>query len=227
MFIANYPAMKVRNALIIADIHLGITKDARDRGINLPSQVDSFAKRINVLKKKTRTKKLILLGDVKHGIITTWQEKKEIPEFFEQIRYKDIILVKGNHDGLIEKIVPEKVRVVKSYSYGIFVFTHGHRNIETKKKWIVIGHNQPHVMFRDCVGALYTEPVWVKGPLKGKMNGKKIVMMPGFNELSGATVVNSDELLGPMAKTIDKKKARCYLLDGTYLGTIASLSGIK
>jgi metallophosphoesterase superfamily enzyme len=120
-------------------------------------------------------------------------------------------------------MVPENVVVRKTYSCGKYAFTHGHRKVNTKKQIIVIGHNQPHVLFRDEMKARYTEPVWVKGPLRKPYKNKGIIIMPAFNELSGATLVNRNMLLGPIAKCLDKKRAHCYLLDGTDLGVISDL----
>jgi uncharacterized protein len=224
MFIVDKPAMLVDGILVISDLHLGITKDIWDKGIRLPSQVSSLAKKVNDLKKFTKAKKLVLLGDVKHNIPNiSWQEYREVPEFFSLLKFRDIVIVKGNHDGLIEKLVPKNVKVVKTFVHGNYAFTHGHRKIETKKKIIVIGHNQPHVRFRDKMKAIYTEPVWVKGYLTGTYKGKKIIMVPAFNELAGATLINKDQMLGPIAKCLDKKKSHCYLLDGTDLGVINDL----
>lgn len=224
MFIAGKPVMKIGELLIVADLHLGITKDIWDKGVRLPSQAGILAKRLNDLKKSSKTKKLVLLGDVKHSIpVISWQEQKELPEFFSLLDFKKIILLKGNHDGNIERLVPENVKVKKTYAYGDYVFTHGHRRIKTTKKIIVIGHNQPHVKFRDEMGATYTEPVWVRGPLKGNYKNKKMIMVPAFNELAGATIVNRDKLLGPIAKNLDVRKSHCFLLDGTDLGVINDL----
>jgi uncharacterized protein len=224
MFIVDKPAMLVKKHLIIADIHLGITRDIWEKGIKLPSQVKILSDQINDLMKKTRAKKLVLLGDVKHHIpVINWQEQKEIPEFLGRLEFKKIILCKGNHDGNIERLVTGNVSVKKIYSFGNYAFTHGHRNVATKKKIIVIGHNQPNIRFRDKMKAVYSEPVWVKSPLNGKYDGKKLIMMPAFNELAGATIVNKGNLLGPIAKCIDPSRAHCYLLDGTDLGVINDL----
>lgn len=225
MFIADVPAMKISDMLIVSDLHIGITKDIWDKGVRIPSQVKSTAARINGLKNSTKATKLVLLGDIKHHIPNiSWQEEREIPEFFSLLDFKRIIVVKGNHDGRIERLVPSHVKVRKTYSSGDFAFTHGHRNIKTSKRIIVIGHSQAHVKFRDQLGASYVEPVWVRGPLKAAYKDKKLVMVPAFNELAGASLVNKDELLGPIAKHLDKKKAHCYLLDGTDLGVISDLA---
>ncbi|MDI6721387.1 MAG: hypothetical protein QMD85_03285, partial [Candidatus Aenigmarchaeota archaeon] len=164
------------------------------------------------------TKRLVILGDVKHSLAPSFQEGREISDFLSLVKFHNIIVIKGNHDGLIEKIVRVPVRksiVIKNYS-----LTHGHRRIITKKKVIIIGHNQPHVRLKDDMGAIYTEPVWIRGMMK---NGKELIIMPAFNELCGASVVNENEFIGPLAKNLIPSKTYAYLLDGTNLGAINKL----
>lgn len=225
-FIRDQPAMQIKDALVISDIHIGITRDLWERGVSVPTQVSNLAGRVNALKKLTKTKRLVVLGDVKHKVPgTALQELKEVPEFFNSLKYKSITVVKGNHDGHIERMLPKNIRVVHSMELGNCLLTHGHRNVETGKSFIVMGHNQPHVRFRDDMKAVYSEPVWVMGRLAGNYEGKRLVIVPAFNELCGATLVNKDELLGPIAKHL-MKTAHCYLLDGTDLGAIKDLRSI-
>lgn len=225
MFVKNYPAMKLDDFLVISDLHLGISKDMYDRGIFVPSQSVAMAERINSLKSVTKTKKLVILGDAKHKVIYSMHEKFELEKFLEALDFKTIIIVKGNHDGNIEKMIPDsakKISVKKFFTIGKYLLTHGHRRIKTNRKTIVIGHNQPHISMRDDVGAYYIEPVWVRGRLKGKLEGKRLIIIPAFNELCGATIVNRDDLLGPIAKELDRKNAKVYLLDGTDIGDIGN-----
>ncbi len=70
------------------------------------------------------------------------------------------------------------------------------------------------------MGAKYVEPVWVRGKLK---TGKKIIILPAFNPLSGATLVNKQSLLGPIPKQIQRDKTKIFLLDGTDLGYLSDL----
>jgi len=221
MLLKNYPAMKVNQWLVVADVHLGITKEMYEKGIIMPRQSEILARRINKLKKITRAKKLLMLGDIKHKITGfSIQEKYEFERFFSLLDFKDVTIVKGNHDGHIEKIIPEKVKVRKSFAVGDYFFTHGHRNASTKKRNIVIGHNQPHIRFRDKMKAVYTEPVWVIGKMR---NGTTLYIIPAFNELCGATIINKDDLLGPVARELDARRAKVYLMDGTDIGTLAVL----
>jgi len=223
-FITGQPAMIVEEYIILADIHLGITLDFYKRGVNFPSQLKTLVDKINNLKRLTKAKKLVILGDLKNKITgIAHKEWSEIPAFLESLKFDKIVIVKGNHDGNIEKLIQpclrKKVSVRKSFSLGNCYFTHGHRNDNTKKPVIIIGHSQPHVEFRDRMRAYYTQPVWIRGKIKG---GQELIIMPAFNPLSGATIINRERLLGPIAKKLSPQ-AHAFLLDGTDLGTIADL----
>ncbi|MBI5061737.1 MAG: metallophosphoesterase [Candidatus Aenigmarchaeota archaeon] len=226
MFITNYPAMKIGNYLLISDLHLGITRELWLKGVSLPSQAKKFADRINKLRRMTKTRKLIILGDLKHKVPgTSLQELREIPEFLSLLRFDKIILLKGNHDDNIEILIPNKLKskitIRKTISIGKYFLSHGHQKAALKsKKIIVIGHNQPGIKFQDAAKAIYTEPAWIRGYLK---NHQRIIIMPAFNELSGFTTVNKDALLGPVAKQLDFKRSHAYLMDGTDLGVLSSL----
>jgi putative SbcD/Mre11-related phosphoesterase len=220
MFITNEPALFIKRVLVIADLHIGITRDLYDSGVSIPSQVQKMVDRIHKLKKISKTNELVILGDVKHKVPgISWQELKEIPDFLSLLKFRKITIVKGNHDGNIEKMIPdkEKVKVKKSFTVGDYFLTHGHRNANTKKN-IIIAHNHPHIRFRDKLGALYTEPCWVIGKFE---TSSDLIIMPAFNELCGATLVNKDALLGPIAKKIIKPHV--HLLDGTDLGALKDL----
>jgi len=184
------------------------------KGFLIPRQGEALAERINKIMKKTRTTKLIVVGDLKHKIpVSSEFEKEELHAFLSKLKAKKVILTKGNHDGKIEQILHgyQKLKVVKSFKIKNYLFTHGHRKIETDAKTIVIGHNHPHIKFKDEVGSVYIVPVWVKG-FVGKQN---LIIMPAFNEMAGSTII-TDWLLGPIAKNI--RNASAFLLDGTDIG---------
>jgi uncharacterized protein len=229
MFVKNQPAMRIGDCLIVADLHIGITKDMRDKGVFVPHQSESMAKRLNQLKAVTKAKRLVIAGDVKHKVPGfSFHEKMELEKFFETLKFKAIVITKGNHDGGIEKMLPAMgIKVRKSLVVKDCLITHGHANIETKKKKIIIGHNQPHLRIRDEMGAYYVEPVWLRGKLGGELAGKKLIMMPAFNEFCGATIVNRDTMLGPIAKHLMREKTKIYLMDGTDLGRLSDFMAKK
>lgn len=221
MFIKNEPAMKLKSSLIVADIHLGITRQMMENGILLPSQAAGMADKINMLGQRTKSRNLVLLGDVKHKVPgTSYQEMKEIPEFLDKLKFKKITIVKGNHDGNIERLVDGKANIVKSVRISGWLLTHGHMSSNAKK--IIIGHNHPCVYFVDQMKARYTEKVWVH--YVGK---KEIIWMPAFNELCGCAVINNDAAgLGPIARKMDLAQARAFLLDGTDIGIVSNLKRV-
>src|SRR3989344_9139308 len=225
MFITSYPALRINDYLVISDLHLGITRELYERGVSMPSQLSKIIDRIHKIKKISGAKKLVLLGDTKHSIPSiSYQELKEIPDFLSKLKFDSIILIKGNHDGNIEDLIPlslkGKVKVKKSFVVGDYLLTHGHRNVKTKKN-IIMGHNHPHIKFTDKLGASYIEPCWVIA----KNKQQKIIIVPTFNGLCGASLVNKKgKFLGPIAKKIRKSNAKVFLLDGTYLGYIKELT---
>ncbi|MBS3056478.1 MAG: metallophosphoesterase [Candidatus Aenigmarchaeota archaeon] len=220
-FIINFPAMKIADFLVIADIHLGITREIYEAGVRLPSQVENLSDRINYLLKKTKTKNLIIIGDLRHRIpIPSFQEENEVPEFIRKINAYQIILVKGNHDGNIESLLNDTNVIVKPwYEISDYIFLHGHTKLpETSAKKIVIAHNHPGIKFKDKLGNSYVEPVWIKG----FYDGRELIIMPCFNELAGTFPVNEKkEFHGPVAKKIELPRA--YLIDGIELGLLESL----
>ncbi|MBI4894928.1 MAG: metallophosphoesterase [Candidatus Aenigmarchaeota archaeon] len=230
MFITNKPAMIIENRkeryLLIGDLHLGLTSEWRRKGVSAYSQVKDFISKISEMKKQTKASHLVMIGDVKHKVTgISWQEEHEIPEFLSLLEkmFKKVIIIKGNHDGHIEKLIEKKskVKVVKSLIIGEYFITHGHRKVKTRKKYIIIGHNQPAVKLRDRIGASYTIPCWVIGKIKDK--DQELIIMPAFNPLSGSGIVNENEFIGPIAKYLDTKNAKIHLLDGTDLGELKDL----
>ncbi len=220
MFVKNEAAMKVGKYLAVADVHIGLTKELWESGISLPSQVAAMTKKLNNLKKLTHAKHLIIVGDLKHKVTgISLQEKREVPEFLRSLKFEKIVIVKGNHDGDIEKLTKgiKKVSIRKSFPVGNYIFTHGHRNVKTKKI-IVVGHNHLCVRFRDDVGAVYAEPVWVRG----KAGSNTIIIMPAFNELCGYYSSNKGRFHGPIAAKLTAN-AHVYMLDGIDLGRIKDL----
>ncbi len=63
---------------------------------------------------------VILLGDVKSSIKNISRNKwDEVPLFFKKIREKcDIILIPGNHDANIQRLVPDNITMISSTGNG-------------------------------------------------------------------------------------------------------------
>ncbi len=235
--------------LVAADLHLGIEVELSKRGISLPSQMSKVKERLLKLINQENPDRLILLGDVKHNIpITSWQEQRELPGFFEEIGERvKVEILPGNHDGNIRSLVPKSTTVHNAH--GIVIgkekrigLMHGHAWPDPKllkTDTIVTGHNHPAIEFRDELGARMTEPVWMRykidslklpNKLQREIDGEgpEFLVCPAFSELiSGATLNQRppEEIPGPIFKSGAAKtnEAEIYLLDGTFLGTLGTL----
>lgn len=224
MFVKNFPAFKIKDSIVITDIHLGITRELWEKGITIPKQAKHLSDNVKNLMKRTSTKRIIILGDVKHKVPGTPKtEFSEINDFFFNLSEIPIIITKGNHDGAIEKITDNfsNIEVKNFHKIDKTIMTHGHMKIEDKYERIIIGHNHPLIKFKDSLGHLYFEEVWIKG--KNKENSE-IIIMPPFNELAGGHPVNEDmKLMGPVAKKIKLNTAKAFLLDGADIGFLNDL----
>ena len=100
--IPNEPALliKEKGIIVIADLHIGIERELREKGLQIPSQTKSMTKRLLSLFKKYHPHEIILLGDIKHNIPTsTIQERTDVKRFLETIQpYGTIHILPGNHD---------------------------------------------------------------------------------------------------------------------------------
>ena len=172
--IKHYPALlhtkKQHKTLIIADLHLGWEVNLAQRGIHIPSQTAKILQRLLRIISITSPKTLIILGDVKHTIAKAEPgEWKDIPEFFEAIRAEvnDIRVIRGNHDGTLEPLLPKSVELYPSTGIaldGVGLF-HGHTWPAKKllsSKILVMGHVHPTLSIRDALGFRITTPVWMK-----------------------------------------------------------------
>lgn len=228
----NEPALMIgKKTVVIADIHIGIEREYRDVGINMPSQTKKLGERIIKLCDEMKIKKLIILGDIKHSIPgTSYQEYREIPALFEKLTAKyDVEIAVGNHDGNISAIIPKNIKIHSSRGFsfqGIGLF-HGHAHPSDRvlnAKNLVAAHIHPIVSFDVSFGARISEPCWLKAKLKCNPE-KSLIIMPAFNMLCGSAI-NTHKLkpYAPILKIIELEESDVYLLDGTLLGKVRDLS---
>lgn len=172
-----WPALLVEEGeriLVAADLHLGIEYELAKMGINIPFQTERYLGELLGLVREHRPDRLVLLGDVKHGVpITSFQEKREIPLFFNALldEVDQVDVARGNHDGNIQNLAPEGVVIHPSRGFvvgeGFRVgLLHGHA-------WpypgllgcdlLVMGHNHPTVRLNTPLGVRVSRRVWVRG----------------------------------------------------------------
>lgn len=217
-------AAKVGNFLVISDLHLGYEKQLKEKGFSVPSQTKSFVEKIKEIEGDFEN--LLLLGDVKHNIPKiSYQERKEIPYFFSELdkEFGSIVVVKGNHDGNIEKLTRGNAKVVSDYTIGReYGFSHGHRwpSEEVMKcETLFIGHVHPSFRVKDESGARYNYRSWMVSKLDREkiienekyeeVNCEKVIVMPVFNPF----FQGREDLTGPLSNYLTKKEI--MLLDLT------------
>ena len=237
--IPNEPALliKEKKILVIADLHIGIERELREKGLQVPSQTKSMTKRLLSLIKKYRPDEIVLLGDIKHNIPTsTIQERNDVKHFLEMIQpYGSIHILPGNHDGNINKLLQSDILLHPSDGCVIedIGFVHGHRWPKEEViqcEYVVLAHTHPTIMLTDRLGYKTYDSCWLRGSgntiLKERyptVSDPNIVVMPAFNPLCGGIAVNKEPIIGPFEKILNVKNANVYLLDGSSLGKVKDI----
>ncbi len=219
------PAMVVENefkTLVIADLHLGIEAELRQKGINIGSQTEKLLERAIKCVKAVEPDVIILLGDVKHAVPKiSWMDRKEVPFFLAELAgFAPVYVVKGNHDGHLNKLLPEVTEPERKPKHEIYIkstrgflfdgvgYTHGHSWLSKdlfSAEYILIGHNHPRIRLVSQ-SSHYTsmKPVWIRAkcdyeavkkqysePGISGWNDPWVIIMPAFNELCGGVTFNS------------------------------------
>ena len=169
-----YPALLIQHkkerTLVIADLHIGWEIALAQEGVYVPSQTPKLLARITELIEAYKPDRLLFLGDVKHTIAKAEPEEwRDIPSFFETLskQVKIIEIIAGNHDGNLEPLLPEALKIHSELgiTIGTVGLFHGHAWPPVKIAncgTLVMGHAHPVVMFRDPIGYRITRQVWIK-----------------------------------------------------------------
>ena len=169
-----HPAAMIRaekaRTMVVADLHIGWEIALSQKGIHVPTQTYKLTEKLSSILSTFKPRTLLILGDIKHTVATAeigeWQD---VPDFFSQLggKVEEICIIKGNHDGNLEPLLPETVRVLSStgVAFGEVGLFHGHRwpspNL-LKCKTLIMGHVHPVIVFYDPAGFRTTRQVWVK-----------------------------------------------------------------
>lgn len=167
---------------MVADLHIGWEKLLSQRGVHVPSQTPKIKNMLLKVIKEAKPTQVTFLGDVKDAITkVSMEEWKEIPEFFETIEKQvpDLQVILGNHDGNLEPLLPETVKIVppSGTSFGDVGLFHGHawpapRLLESRS--LIIGHVHPTVAIRDPMGLRMTKQVLLKAQCNGEQLEKTL-----------------------------------------------------
>jgi putative SbcD/Mre11-related phosphoesterase len=170
-------------ALVVADLHIGWERLLSKRGVHVPPQTPKIKNMLLRLIKECKPTHVIFLGDVKDAIAKVEMEEwRDIPEFFEDIqkRVADLQVVLGNHDGNLEPLLPENVKIFPptGVTFGDVGLFHGHawpapELLECRS--LISGHVHPTVLIRDPMGFRMTRQVLVKAPCDGMQLARSLL----------------------------------------------------
>ena len=229
------------SALILSDLHYGVEAEMLRGGVWVPNRSTARTEKVLELLKQTNSKRLILLGDVKHQVPhNSKQQRTDLEQFFMAVnRIAKVEIVPGNHDGGLEDIIPSDVKFHKSDGFviGEIGMVHGHAwpsQEVMNSKILVMGHEHPALSFRDRLDKLHSEPCWLRAPMLEHERYDKVpeqlIVMPAFGELAGRTM-NREPLkgLGPVLRNglADLSKARVETLEGLDFGELGNLIDLR
>ena len=177
-----------KRAVIIADLHIGWEMALVEKGIHVPTQTPRLLKKLLALIKDYQPQKLLILGDVKHTVAKAEMgEWQDIPDFFNELKkqVEEIIIIRGNHDGNLEPLLPETVKIqpATGITIGDIGFFHGHQWPSPTMlgcKTLVMGHLHPIVAFHDPAGFRISRQVWIKADCNSRALTKVLLEKHGI-----------------------------------------------
>jgi len=231
---------KNRN-LIVTDLHIGFENElaANDIFIGKNTIADEFTVELEAIIDMIKPESLILLGDIKSSLkFISKNEWDEIPFFFERIMKRtNVILIPGNHDSNIQRLVPEGV--VLSGATGMILentlLTHGHTlpaDSFAHVDRIIMGHIHP-VFFQES-SIVNGQRVWVSILTEKKQifptttGTLEIIIVPSFNRYFYATKKKYyKKSISPIIEKIKEiTSAKIVTLDGSIIGDETMLSHV-
>ena len=241
--IPGYPAMVIegdKKSLVITDLHLGFENALTLNNVFLGKNktVTEITKEIELIINKTKPDSLILLGDIKSGINSiTKTEWETVPVFFENItKLIDTILIPGNHDAGIEKLIPNQITLAGSKGIIIddILLTHGHTMPSenfSQINTIVMGHIHP--VFFQKESLINGERVWLsiicdKQKIFHSKSGElELIILPSFNRYFYTTQKKFyKKSISPIIEKINVIQAKIVTLDGTIIGNESLLPAV-
>mgnify|MGYP000400266937 CR=1 FL=1 len=224
--------------LVVADYHAGIERNYRREGVEVESQADIRREKLADLLEQVDPAQVLFLGDLGNHIgAPDGAELEELMDLEHALRGREVLLVPGNHDGLLGDALDIEVTDGTGIRIGEVGYAHGHTWPDPEvleSEVLAIGHEHPCVRLEDDVGGSRIESIWLRGetdpaPFEEHFDAaidgpEEIVVFPAFNELAGGTWVNvpGQEFLSPFLPAA-APDAQAYLLDGTRLGRYDSI----
>jgi len=227
--------------LIVTDVHIGFESNMASNEIFIGknSTINETIQELSDIIDSEKPDSVILLGDIKSSIRNiSKNEWDEVPLFFKKIREKcDVILIPGNHDANIQRLVPDNITMISSTGMveENILLTHGHtlpsENFSHVDK-IIMGHLHPVFFQEDSI--INGQRVWVsiktdkENIFPNKTGEIEITIVPSFNKYFYATHRKQyKKSISPIINKINEvSKAKIITLDGTIIGNESNINQV-
>ncbi len=228
-----------QKSIVVTDLHIGFETSMISNDINIrPS--DTVQEIHSLLEKIIESEKpdnLIILGDIKSGIDSISKiEWQTIPLFFEIGKKINTIVVPGNHDGNLSRMMPDYITMTSPSGLIISdtLLTHGHampsENFANVNR-IIMGHLHP-VYFQEG-SVLDGQRLWIsiktekKNIFPSSKGHLEIIIVPSFNRYFYATHKKyHKKSISPILERINDYSAKIVTLDGSIIGDESILDNI-
>ena len=226
--------------LAITDLQFGYEESLNKRGVLVPRVVhQEMLKRMEAMLQQcceiSHVKKLaavLVNGDFKHEFGTISEtEWRHCVRFLKLVQHyaERIILVKGNHDTMLDPIAKTRgLDVVDHFILDDVLFVHGDtlpallsdKKIMKTISTIIIGNEHPAVVLSQ-----WPRSEKYKAFLVGTWKRKQLIVLPSFNQCTEGTDVLKEYLLSPFLKHAVLSSFEAYLVADKvyYFGKLGNL----
>jgi metallophosphoesterase superfamily enzyme len=237
-FIKNVPALLIRRerVLVAGDLHIGMHLRLREKGFYFQRATERMAESLLDAYKRSGAKSIVLLGDIKESVASPRPaEYRELKTFFGAIAGIDTKIVKGNHDGGLEKVLANigfKIPVANELIVDGAALTHGNSWPSAGamgKRYLIVGHGH-YALVRN--GAL--EKAWIVAKVTKFASRKyasynknlRLITVPSFNSLiTGSAIGPRVRDYLPVLRNgfFEFEKAEVYDIAGRPAGRVGSI----
>jgi len=216
-----HPAAALDDALLVADLHLGMEEALELEGVHLPYDLSGEVRRavLGALG-ELGARRLVIAGDLKHelgaGLRSEYEEVRALVLGARELG-AEVVLVRGNHDNFIAPAV-ERLGgrgVEGPLEGGGCCVVHGHLDVDARALGcgcLVMGHEHPTVTLVDEVGLKHR----FKAFLWGEAGGARVLVLPSPNPLAQGTPVNEvgrEDLMSPILRRTGVDGFEVYALE--------------
>lgn len=219
--------LEKESIIVFGDVHIGFEEAMQKQGVLLPKfHFKDLMKDLEQILEQTKPETVIINGDLKHefGTISNeeWRNTLKIIDYIQE-RAK-LILIKGNHDTILEPIAKKRdIEIKEYYATKDIYICHGHEKPENSDfknaKKLIVSHDHPAITLRD--GPRVEK---FKCFLKGKWQDKDLIILPSFSPMSEGSDITKEKMMSPVVKNIED--FRIYVVEKEVydFGTVKELN---